>query len=78
MVKTEDKEDRRVGYKYASPTGRHKFETDPLSSDNVRQQPPFRRGVSGGISDELKSENPRILGVLLLIAVPSRRANYRY
>ena len=34
-----------------------------LSSDNVRQQPPFEGGVFGGISNELKSKNPRIFGI---------------
>jgi len=31
----------------------------------------FRRGVFWGISNELKSKNPRILDVFSLIAVPS-------
>jgi hypothetical protein len=46
-----------------------------LSSDNVRQQPPIRRGVFGGISSELKSKTPRILEVFSSISVPSRGAN---
>lgn len=43
-----------------------------LSSDNVRQQPPIKRGVFGGISSELKSKTPRILEVFSSISVPSR------
>jgi hypothetical protein len=43
-----------------------------MSSDNVRQQPPLRTGVFGGISSELKSKTPEIPEVFSLIAVPSR------
>jgi hypothetical protein len=41
------------------------------ASANVPQQPPFRRGVFGGIARELKSKTPRILHVFSPIAVPS-------
>jgi hypothetical protein len=49
----------------------------PLSFDNVRQQPPFRRGVFGGIASELKSRNPRILGVFSSTSNPSRGASFQ-
>jgi hypothetical protein len=46
------------------------------ASANVPQQPPFRRGVFGGIASELKSRNPRILGVFSSTSNPSRGASF--
>jgi hypothetical protein len=49
-----------VSYQKDRPMGR-------LSSDNVRQQPPFGRGVFGGIPLKPKSKSSEILDGFSLI-----------
>ena len=49
-------------------------EARTFSSGNVRLQPPFRRGISGGIRTNVRSEIPLNAGLFCVISVPCQGA----